>query len=74
MRDAQRELDQRARLAEEDQRIDARERGLAELRDRRFLAVARFQLGAQAQQLGVRAGLRVALAGNEVEQWVFGHS
>jgi hypothetical protein len=44
MRDLQRQLDQRARLPEEDERIDAGERGLPELRHRDLLPVPRLQL------------------------------
>jgi hypothetical protein len=58
VRDLQRALHESAGLAEEDQRIDAGERGLAELGDRRLLPVARLQLRAQAQQLGVPGVIR----------------
>ena len=55
MTDAQRELDERADLAEENERVDAGERGLPELRHRRFLAIARVELRAEARQFVIRS-------------------
>ena len=60
VRDAEGELDERAGLAEEDERIDAGERGLAQLRDRGLLPVARFDLRAQARQLRLAVGAGAA--------------
>src|ERR1051326_2234247 len=63
--DGERELHERAGLAEEDVGIDAGERGLAELRDRGLLAVARLDLRAQTREL--RDALRTS-AGNEMQR------
>ena len=49
MRDGEGELDKRACLSEEDERIDAGERCLSELGDRGLLPIARFDLGAQTR-------------------------
>ena len=57
VRDLQRQLDERASLAEEDQRIDAGERRLPELGDRGLLPVARLQLRPQPRHLRARARL-----------------
>jgi hypothetical protein len=73
VRDAQCELDERAGLAEEDQRIDAGERRLSELGDRDLLSIARFQLRAKLQHLRrTRVGAPVAVL-HEVEERMLGH-
>ena len=71
--DAEGDLHERAGLAEEDQRLDAGECGLSELRDRRFLPVARLDLGAKPLQFCIRVR-RVAAPADEMERMrIVGH-
>jgi hypothetical protein len=72
VRDLEGHLHERAGLADQDQRIDAGERPLAQLRDGGLLPVARFQLGAQTGQLRIASVVAIT-PGDEVEQRLFRH-
>ena len=73
MIDAEGDLDERTRLAEEDERIDAGERGLAELGNRCFLPVARLDLGAKPMQFRLRVRRVVAPADEMERLGIFRH-
>ena len=71
--DAERDLQERAGLAEDDQRFDAGECGLPKLGDGRFLPVARLDLRAEALQFRIRVR-RVAAPADEMERMcIVGH-